>query len=73
MEKLKKKLTGLIGDTMVSAASVAYLGPFIRSYRRDMTSQWLAFCKDYDLNTSLDYDVIKMMGDGNKVSDDMLG
>ena len=68
MEKLKKKLTGLVGDTIVSSASVAYLGPFIRSYRDKMTSEWLSFCSECGLQTTAHYDLVKTMGDGNQVS-----
>ena len=68
MERLQKKLGGLIGDTLVSSASVAYLGPFIRSYRDQMTAEWLAFCKECGVHTSANYNLIKMKGDGNQVS-----
>ena len=52
----------------MSAASVAYLGPFIRSYRDQMTKDWLAFCQDYGVFTSAKYGLIKTMGNGNQVS-----
>uniref|UniRef100_H2YVQ6 AAA+ ATPase domain-containing protein n=1 Tax=Ciona savignyi TaxID=51511 RepID=H2YVQ6_CIOSA len=67
VDNLNKKLCGLIGDTMVSAASVAYLGPFIQSYRHDLTSQWVQSCHDGSIVTSQSYDMVRLMADSNKV------
>ncbi|XP_076809994.1 dynein axonemal heavy chain 6-like [Clavelina lepadiformis] len=67
VDNLKKKLGGLVGDTLVSAASVAYLGPFIRSYRHELTSEWVSSCASAGIETSSNYDMIKLMVDDNQV------
>jgi len=69
---LEKKLVGLLGDTLVSAASVAYLGPFIRSFRHRLTAEWLTSCTEAGVGTSQNYDMIRLMTDSNQVGERVL-
>lgn len=38
---LDEKLSGLVGDTLIAAASVAYIGPFTATYRKELVSSWI--------------------------------
>mmetsp|Transcript_24429 Transcript_24429/g.96934 ORF Transcript_24429/g.96934 Transcript_24429/m.96934 type:complete len:2723 (+) Transcript_24429:2309-10477(+) len=38
--RLEKAHTNLLGDSVISAATIAYAGPFTPDFRRDLTSIW---------------------------------
>nr|KAI8735296.1 dynein heavy chain 6; axonemal-like [Biomphalaria glabrata] len=61
------KLEGIIGDTLVSAAAVAYLGPFTAHYRNILVENWIRMCVEKDVPISKDFDIIKCMMDANQV------
>ena len=35
----------LLGDVLVSAGVIAYLGPYTSAFREKCTSLWISFCK----------------------------
>ena len=65
--ELDFKLQGLIGDTLVSAGSVAYLGAFNGKYRRELFDKWFKRCHQDSIPISAEYDFIKTMVDANQV------
>ncbi|XP_070577565.1 LOW QUALITY PROTEIN: dynein axonemal heavy chain 6-like [Ptychodera flava] len=67
MEELEGKLEGIVGDTLVSAGSIAYLGPFTAPYRRDMVARWVEWCHLSRIPVSEGYTIIKAMVDPNTV------
>jgi len=64
---LNKKLQGLVGDTLVAAAAVSYIGPFTSKYRKDFIHSWLQFCKDSNVPISRDFDLVKSTVDAHQV------
>lgn len=43
--KLQHDLKNLIGNILLAAASISYLGPFNYQYRQDMLKGWITDCK----------------------------
>ena len=35
----------LMGDVLISAGVIAYLGPFTSAFRDSMTSEWIKYCQ----------------------------
>jgi dynein heavy chain len=64
---LDGKLTGLVGNTLVGAASVAYLGPLTLAYRKDLVAHWVAMCKHSQIPISQHFDLIHSMAEPNQV------
>ncbi|XP_035825271.1 dynein heavy chain 6, axonemal [Aplysia californica] len=64
---LDMKLEGIVGDTLVGAASVAYLGAFTAHYRHLLLDTWVSMCKDTEVPVSKDFDLIRSMVDANQV------
>ncbi|CAL1542606.1 unnamed protein product [Lymnaea stagnalis] len=64
---LDVKLEGIIGDTLISAAAVAYLGAFTAHYRQILLNEWVHMCEKKDIPISKDFDIIQSMVDINQV------
>lgn len=54
---------GLIGDTLVSSAAVAYLGAFTASYRRRLISQWLQLCEAQNISVSDNFELTEFLSE----------
>ncbi|KAL3873017.1 hypothetical protein ACJMK2_036179 [Sinanodonta woodiana] len=67
VNELDFKLQGLVGDTLVAAASVAYIGPLTSKYRKDLIQNWISVCQDAKIPISKDYDLIKNTSDAHQV------
>jgi dynein heavy chain len=39
----------LVGDVLVAAGFVAYLGPFTRTYRDELMEHWISHCKQLSI------------------------
>ncbi|XP_023930267.1 dynein heavy chain 6, axonemal [Lingula anatina] len=61
------KLQGLVGDTLVSAAAVAYLGAFTAKYRRELILKWEERCRAAEIPISEEYELVKIIADANQV------
>ena len=61
------KLKGLVGNTLVSAGMVAYVGPFTSAYRQDLASDWLRRCHEKAIPISDDYEFVPNLVDANQV------
>ena len=68
MDILEGKLQGVVGDTLVSASSIAYLGVFTASYRRGMINKWVDMCQSRGIPLSHDFTLIHSMAEPNIVS-----
>ena len=64
---LDGKLKGLVGDTLVGAAAVAYLGPLTLSYRQELVAQWENMCRQSQVPISQNFDLINSMVEPNQV------
>ncbi|XP_063958044.1 dynein axonemal heavy chain 6-like isoform X2 [Lytechinus pictus] len=67
MDILEGKLQGVVGDTLVSASSIAYLGVFTASYRRGMINKWVDMCQSRGIPLSHDFTLIHSMAEPNVV------
>ncbi|KAH9496161.1 Dynein heavy chain 6, axonemal [Bulinus truncatus] len=61
------KLEGIIGDTLVSAAAVAYFGAFTAYYRNILVEHWIKMCTENDVPISKDFDIVRCLVDTNQV------
>ena len=43
-EQLQRVYDNLLGDVLVSAGVIAYLGPFTSAFREDCTTSWVKNC-----------------------------
>ncbi|KAE9330777.1 Dynein heavy chain 6, axonemal [Phytophthora fragariae] len=48
-ENLAKDMINLVGDMILSAGCIAYLGPFTSEYRHELQAKWVSFCKASNL------------------------
>lgn len=42
-------MINLVGDMILSAGCIAYLGPFTSEYRHELQAKWVSFCKASNL------------------------
>ncbi|KAK2187819.1 hypothetical protein NP493_153g03014 [Ridgeia piscesae] len=61
------KLKGLVGNTLVSAGMVAYVGPFTSGYRQELAADWLARCHEKAIPISDDYEFVRNLVDANQI------
>ena len=50
VETLRTDLRDILGNIIVAAAIIAYLGPFTSEYRNEMIQKWIKRCKQPDLS-----------------------
>ena len=62
------RLKGIVGDTLVSAAGVAYLGAFTSKYRKQYIARWADMCRESSIPISDEYDFVKSIVDANQVN-----
>lgn len=60
---LGKQMDSLCGDMLISAAVIAYLGPFTVPYRNDALQSWVASVKDASIPSSEVYNFTSTLGD----------
>ena len=48
-EQLRKDRENLVGNIILSAGCVAYLGPFTAEYRAEMLNSWVGQCKTFGI------------------------
>ena len=63
MNSQEENAQGLIGDTLVSSAAVAYLGAFMSSNRRRLLSQWLQLCKAENIPVSDNFELTEFLSE----------
>lgn len=60
---LGKQMESLSGDMLISAAVIAYLGPFTVPYRNDALQSWVTSVKDASIPCSEVYNFTLTLGD----------
>ncbi|KAL3319619.1 hypothetical protein Ciccas_001702 [Cichlidogyrus casuarinus] len=66
-ENLQKVYDNLVGDVLIAAAVVAYLGPFIMKYREECIEDWVRLCKEYKIPCSESFSLTTCLGDPVKI------
>ncbi|KAH9490588.1 Dynein heavy chain 7, axonemal [Bulinus truncatus] len=65
--ELQKIYDNLIGDILISAGVIAYLGPFTSSFRDDMTESWVKLCVVKKIPASSEFSLTKTLGEPIKI------
>eukprot|EP00741_Cyanophora_paradoxa_P012299 tig00000169_g11885.t1 len=53
----------LVGDALLSAAALSYLGPFVASYREALLSDWVGAMAEYSIPSSPKPSILHTLGD----------
>ena len=67
MKRLETKSDGLIGNTLLSAASIAYAGAFTSTYRQDLLKSWLISCENHAIPITDDYDMVNYLTEPTRI------
>ncbi|KAK4872624.1 hypothetical protein RN001_014653 [Aquatica leii] len=57
------QLRNLIGDVLIAAGGVAYMGAFTSTYRRDLINYWLEKCSELNISRSDNFSLITTLAD----------
>jgi len=63
VEALGEQLKAMVGDVLVCAGSISYLGPFVASYRSALVNEWLAEMDRVKMLHSKDSSLAKILAD----------
>ena len=63
VEALGAQLEAMVGDVLVCAGSISYLGPFVASYRAALVGEWLAEMDRVKMIHSKDSSLAKILAD----------
>jgi len=66
---LNETYDNIVGDVLLSASVVAYLGPFILDYRQECVKEWYSMCKDKSIPVSEVFSLHGTLGDPVKIRD----
>ncbi|OAF65946.1 hypothetical protein A3Q56_06301 [Intoshia linei] len=61
--RLENKLKNILGDIILSAGFITYLGPFTGEYRKMILIDWIAMLKNYNIPYNTDYSFTSTMTD----------
>ncbi|KAF8279355.1 putative dynein heavy chain [Trypanosoma cruzi] len=61
-QRFENELKYVVGNVLISAGVVAYMGPFLHKYRAKTTQTWLDMCKKHKIQVSEDYALAKFVG-----------
>lgn len=67
VEHFDMKITNIIGDILLSAGSIAYLGPFTSEYRTILMKEWLVFILKMRIPHSENSNLWESLGDSVKL------
>ena len=65
--RLGEQLEKLIGDVLLAAGQIAYLGPFTASYRKEATAAWLMAASNQGVRCSPGYTLGNVLGNQVKI------
>lgn len=68
-EHLANDLINLVGDMILSAGCIAYLGPFTSEYRRELQAKWASFCKNSHVPVDASFSFERIQADPVVVRD----
>ncbi|GJQ70897.1 hypothetical protein Trydic_g814 [Trypoxylus dichotomus] len=57
------ELVTVIGDVLLAAGCVAYIGAFTSNYRKELMEMWLQDCKNYGIPCSENFSLITVLAD----------
>ena len=63
IETIGEDIIRLTGNVFLSCACISYFGPFTGKYRTTLVSSWVEECLGYNIPTSEDFDLVKILGD----------
>ncbi|XP_053376707.1 dynein axonemal heavy chain 3-like [Mercenaria mercenaria] len=69
VEDLSETYDNIIGDVLLSASVVAYLGPFILAYRQECLKEWYTMCEEKGIPLSEQFSLSGTLGDPVKIRD----
>lgn len=62
-ENLAVDMVNLVGDMILSAGCIAYLGPFTSEFRHELQMKWISFCKESGLPVDSNFSFQKVLAD----------
>ena len=66
------KLT-ILGDVLIYAACVAYLGQFVMDHRQEVVVEWHRMCQEKDIPVSAKFNLTDTLGEPVKIRDWQIG
>ncbi|KAJ9459042.1 Dynein-1-beta heavy chain [Diplonema papillatum] len=66
-ERLGGQYANLLGNVIISAGQIAYLGPFTSTYRNQLIAQWTKMCKEKRIQGPEKFSLEEFLGDPLKV------
>jgi dynein heavy chain len=57
----------LVGDVIISAGVIAYMGVFSEAYRLEAVSNWVNLMKSFDIKSSPEYSLREVLGNEVKI------
>ncbi|XP_067934548.1 dynein axonemal heavy chain 3-like [Watersipora subatra] len=69
VQNLSDTYDNIVGDVLLSAAVVAYLGPFEMSYRNAVLTEWYDMCVEKGIPVNSSFSLITTLGDPVKIRD----
>ncbi|XP_066284547.1 dynein axonemal heavy chain 3-like isoform X3 [Branchiostoma lanceolatum] len=69
VHELTDTYQNIVGDVLLSAGVVAYLGPFTLSFRQDILEEWYSMCHEKGIPVSDKFSLSQTLGDPVKVRD----
>lgn len=63
MKVLEVDLVNLVGNILLAAGYISYVGPFTAKYRDRLLKQWMAFATTKRIPYSSDFAVERILGD----------
>lgn len=69
IKDLDKELANMVGNIVLAAGYISYVGCFTAKYRQDLLTQWQKFLSDKKVKYSLDFSVTKTLGDPIMIRD----
>ncbi|XP_071083415.1 dynein axonemal heavy chain 12-like isoform X1 [Haliotis cracherodii] len=64
---LQQIYNNLLGDVLISAGVIAYLGPFTSAFRESSTTNWVKICTEKKIPCSADFSLSKTLGEPIKI------
>lgn len=64
---LEKELVNLMGNTILAAGYISYVGTFTQNYRTNMLKRWMGFMKEKGIPFAYDFTATTGLGDPVKI------
>lgn len=67
MKGFENKITNLIGDCLIAAGALAYLGAFTQLYRQNLFDMWLKKCNSENIAITENFSLIGALADSYQI------